>query len=231
MAPVVIAGLERLLDQQAAEARAIDEQIARELPAIIQRDAGHKAAFAIERDIGDPAFVPHHAAVFGKLAQESGIAARIEVIGIIDRRQIVALVILGPGKLAEIGGHGFKVEDLDRALVPALRHAVPDVVEADAAHGVAIGAEGVDVAVAQLAPVFELDAQFEGAADRPASRLVDAEQIVEADKGWNRCLAHADRADASDSISAISTGRPALMRDSAAAAIHPAVPPPTMIMR
>lgn len=142
MAPVFVPGPQRLFDKQAAKARAVDEQVTLEGLAVLQRDTGDETRLAVERDIGDPALLAHHAAALGEAAQEQGVAARIEVIGVVDRRQIVALEILGPRELAEIGRHGLEIEHLDRSLVAALVHAVPDMVEADPAHLVAIGAEG-----------------------------------------------------------------------------------------
>lgn len=116
------------------------------------------SAGSVQSDIGDAAFTADAAACLGIAAQESGIAARIDVIGVVHRRQVVALVILFARKFAEIGGHGLEVEDLDRAPVALLAQAVPNMVERHPVHLVAVSAEGVDVVVAQLAPVPELNA-------------------------------------------------------------------------
>jgi hypothetical protein len=172
--------LECLFDQQAAEARAIDEQIAFDRDAVLHRDRGDMARPAVERDIRDLAFAPHHAVPFRIGTQEARVAGRVDMIGVVGGGQIVAAIVLGPGELAEIGGHGFEAESLDRSLVPALAQAVPDVLEGNPADFIAIAAEGVDVALADVAPVHELDAELERALRRGEHLpLVDIQQVVE----------------------------------------------------
>jgi len=54
----------------------------------------------------------------------------------------------------------------------------------------------MDIAVADPVPVFKLNAKLERAADRGQHfGFVDAEQSVETDERWNRCLTDTDRAD------------------------------------
>jgi hypothetical protein len=86
----------------------------------------------------------------------------------------------------------------------------------------------VHVAVADAAPVLELDAQLEGGL-RLAHELifVDAEHLVEQLDHRDGRFSHADGADIVDSISVTATLSPST-RASAAAVIQPAVPPPTI---
>ena len=94
-----------------------------------QRYRRDVTAFGVLSDIEYLAFLPHHAARFRILAQESGIAPGIKVVGVVDRRQVVALGIRGSRKLAEIGGHRLCIEDLDWTIVALALHEVPHVVE------------------------------------------------------------------------------------------------------
>ena len=81
MAPVDIAGLERLLDQQSAKARAIDKQVAGYGLAAIERHAGDKARIRILSHLTDTAFDACDATRLGVGAQEKRIKAGVEMIG------------------------------------------------------------------------------------------------------------------------------------------------------
>ena len=80
MSPVLVTGLERLLDQQAAEARAIDEEIALDRPAVRQLDATRTKPSSLRScDVDDLAFDPVHAGTLGEIAKEARIKTRIEM--------------------------------------------------------------------------------------------------------------------------------------------------------
>ena len=64
--PVLEPGLELLLDQQAAEAGAVDEQVAGDARAVGEQDRGDVAVLLVALDRDDLAFLPHHAARFGE---------------------------------------------------------------------------------------------------------------------------------------------------------------------
>ena len=114
----------------------------------------------------------------------------------VDRGQIVALIILGPGKAPELGGHGFHIENLDWALVPRKTIFMPDMMERNAAHLIAIVPKWMDVAVALLAPVHELNAQFKAALrGREHFALVNVEQAIEVQERGNCRFADPDRTD------------------------------------
>ena len=185
-----------MLDQEAPKARAIHEQIPLYNDAIIHGDGGDKAGFAMQSDIIDLAFDPYCAALLRIGAQIFGITAGIEMIGVIDRGQVVALVIFSPSKAAIMGGHGFDVEDLDRPFVACLFEFVPDMVEGHAIDLIAIITKRVDVAVANLAPIDELNAKFEAALHgRQHLCLVNFQQTVEVEEGGNGGFANANCAD------------------------------------
>ena len=62
MRPVLVAGLERPFDQQAAKAGAVDEQVGRQAAAAVQRDAVDEAVLRSLDDLDDLALYPLDAA-------------------------------------------------------------------------------------------------------------------------------------------------------------------------
>jgi hypothetical protein len=106
--------------------------------------------------------------------------------------------------------------------------AAPIMVELDEAEVPADSAEAVDVAVALPPPVDELDAELDGTLGFPQEFiLVEAEGAVEEADLRDGRLADADGADrvGFDELIDQPVSR---KRAKAAAAIHPAVPPPTI---
>ena len=68
--------------------------------------------------------------------------------------------------------------------------------EGDAVDLIAIGAEGMDIAVAQFAPIDELDAELETALHRGQHfALVNFKQAIEVEKRRDSRFANPDRAD------------------------------------
>ena len=80
--PILIAGFQLLLDQQAAKARAIDEQVARDLLAVGERHRFDEAVSRAQRGVDDLALDPPDAARLGIAAQEFGVERGIEVEGV-----------------------------------------------------------------------------------------------------------------------------------------------------
>ena len=83
MAPILVAGLQRLFDEEAAEARAVDEEIGLENPAILQRH-GRNVAAVVDADVDDLAFGAHHSMLLGEAAEILRIKRGIEVEGVGD---------------------------------------------------------------------------------------------------------------------------------------------------
>ena len=83
-APVLVAGLQGLLDQQAAEARAVDEQVAFDELAVFQHKCGDEACFGMLADVTDLALDAPEAVALGEAAQEARVQTRVELVGIAD---------------------------------------------------------------------------------------------------------------------------------------------------
>ena len=194
--PVLIAGLQRAFDEQAAKARAVDEQLPLDPAAILQRHMADMAGFAVQRHIANLALDPHHPALFGIAAQEPGVEPRVEVVGIVKGGKDIALFRRRRGELAPLRrcpGHA-QVLQL-RCLAPCSR-GEPVLMERQEIEIAAIGAERVEIAVPLATPVDELNAQLERAL-RCRDKVVfgNAQRFVESADRRDRRLAHADRAD------------------------------------
>ena len=227
--PVLVAGLERALDQQRAKAGAVDEQVGGADTAILQRDALDEAALAILLYRADLALVPYHAARLRESAQVRGIQPGIELIGIIEGRRARCADRSRAARTCPAWPRPrpCRVIQADVAFRPRRE---PVLVHGHRVEGPAEAAEGVEIATPRPRPIDELDAELKGALCRPDEViLVDAEQLVEQPDGGDRRLADPDRADLlgfdqRDRAAAISVWQ------SAAAVIHPAEPPPTIRM-
>ena len=91
VAPILVAGLERLFDQQAAKAGAIDEQVAFDARAVFQHQRSDEAALAVLLDAGDLAFdAPDTLAARIWPRRKRRVEAGIEMIGVVDRRDVRA---------------------------------------------------------------------------------------------------------------------------------------------
>src|SRR4051812_27056672 len=95
-APIVIAGAELLLDEETAEARAVDEEITGEGRSIHQRHAFHMPPLAVDRHVDDHTLDAAHPVPLGIGAQEARIEAGVEVEGIRELRQRQARIRRGP---------------------------------------------------------------------------------------------------------------------------------------
>src|SRR5690606_28125268 len=82
VAPVLVADAERLADQQGAEARAVDEQVALDALAAFELDRRDVAAFAVAMDADDATLMPPRAMRLGAAAQETGVESGVEVEGV-----------------------------------------------------------------------------------------------------------------------------------------------------
>src|SRR5690606_15712197 len=190
LAPILVARLERLFDEQAAKARAIDEQIAFDARAVFHDERGHVAGFAVLLDARDLAFDALDALRFILAAQELGIQTGVEMERIVHRYFFVELELAGLGRLV------LETVLAELAAEPqGFRHQ-PHVVKAAHPRGPADVAEGVDVAIAEARPILELDAELERRLRRANElELVEAEQRMEAANRGDRRFADADGAD------------------------------------
>jgi hypothetical protein len=194
--PVLVAGLEGALDQQAAKARAVDEQIALDTLAAREGDRFDEAVLGPLGDRGDLALDPPHPAALGIGAQEFGVEAGVEVEGVKELVEGESGVGAGAAELAGRGGDGAHRPGRDVLHHPALALAEIELVEVHALEVVAVAAERVEIAGAGRAPVDELDAELERALGRGDELvLVDAEHPVESDQRRDGRLADADGAD------------------------------------
>ncbi len=193
----MVAGLQRALYQQAPEAGAVDEEVGLQLAVILQRDRADKAVLGPLVDRHHHALMAGHTAGFGLLAQEFRIERRVEMEGIGDLRERRIASIYRPhepGLARRDRLQGILLGRVDGVILAMVLQ--EEGVKGDPVHIEAIGPEGVDVFVADPAPVLEFDAELEGrlgAANEVV--LIDAERAVERADLRNGRLADADRAD------------------------------------
>ncbi len=148
------------------------------------------AALAVELDIGDLAFDALRAVRLGHLAQELGVKRRIELVGIVHAivRQMRELALARRDQLQAI--------IVIRLIMPLRKAVQPEMLEAGGPMILARQAERMEVALADILPVVEHDAELEGRLGRPHELgFVDAEQAVVRDERRNGGFADADRAD------------------------------------
>ncbi len=195
MRPVDKPGARRILDQQAAQAEAVDEEIGVDARAARKHDRGDSAVGRTSQHLFDLAFQPHHAAALGILAQQPRIQRGVEMEGVAQPRQ-QRIALLRPHEAPGHRRQGIERIRRQRCGTAGAVHALPQAVERHRAEVDAIGAERMEVALSRLQPVDEFDAQLEAALGRAQERVfVDAEQGVEQCDRRNRRFAHTDRAD------------------------------------
>ena len=190
VAPILIARLQRLFDQQPAKAGAIDEQIAFDPATIGQIERFDKARFGMLVDLPDLALDAGNAARFAELAQEERVARGIEMIGIVD-------LGVGPGgEAASLGCGQLETIVAQRAARALGARAQPHMLEIAHPDRLADAPEGMNVAIPAPRPVFKGNAEFEGRLRRAHKiALVDFEEAVEGADRRDRRLADADGAD------------------------------------
>src|SRR5207249_10458904 len=87
MGPVVVTRAQRLFDEQSAEPRAVDEQVARDGLSVGENHRIDIAALSIELHVYDLALDPVRAAGFGVVAEECRIEPRVEMERVAHARQ------------------------------------------------------------------------------------------------------------------------------------------------
>src|SRR4030095_11506281 len=173
-----------------AEAGAVDEQVAFDVYARIQLDRGDVAGRRIVLDRDNLPLDALGAEAFAELAQELRIQAGIDVKGIVQP---------APWQVREaLRLRGLELQAVIAVVASQLSLASlePEMLEAGAPVIRAGEAEGVNVVLADAAPVLEADAELElplGCGHELL--LVDVEQAMEGHERRNRRLADADGAD------------------------------------
>ena len=198
VAPVLVTRLQRFLNQQAAKAGAIDEQLPRNGLAVVEADRNDIATIGIAANLLDLAFDSRRPLPFRKGAKILRIEAGVEVIGVANFRERWT----GRGVRSAEPRHGGRrrthgiVRDQ-----PSFRAAQPFFAQVKLVKGNAVQilsemTEWVDIPVAFPAPVHEFDAEFE-CAPRGGEELVlgDAQHRVEFADRRNRRLADAHGSD------------------------------------
>jgi hypothetical protein len=197
VAPVLVTGPERLLDQQTAETRTVDEQLALDPAPAFHHHRLDETVLAAQHVVDHLALDPLHPARLCVLAQVARVQRCVEVVGVGDVGQRrVGTVAGGEHELAVARGPGVDRVLVQRRGLAGLQQLEPVVVERHQPQVLADLAEAVHVGLALAPPVDEMDPELEralGAADEVG--LVQLQRLVEDLDQRNRALADADRAD------------------------------------
>ena len=163
MAPVVVACLVDLFDQDPAEAGAVYEQIACNLLAALELKRLDVTALGVLPDVDDLALDPPRAAFLREATQVGRVEAGVELERIIDRRHDHrAGLAVGTRESKLAGGLALGVEMIVGEIPSRTLPTHPVVHEADAVHVDTELPEWVEVTVARTQPVDEFDAELEG---------------------------------------------------------------------
>ncbi|VVT14865.1 conserved hypothetical protein [Sphingomonas aurantiaca] len=186
----------RVAEQQAAEPRTIDEQVALDRFARVQAERADVAVQRIPVDRHDPRFGPARAVGFGKMAEIGAEQRRIELIGITEARGQIVGRAIRDGEAVALGGGDRDRIVADRPGAACRGKAEPVMVEADIVERSAETAERVNVAVADRAEIAEVDPELEGRM-RGAHEigLVQAQAFDEGTDVRQRCLTDPDDPD------------------------------------
>ena len=193
--PVAIGRAQRLADQQAAKARAIDEQVARYALAAVERHRFDETGLAVERHIGDARIDARHPRTLGIGAHVRSETCGVEMERPVEHRELAGRIGQRHAGMAFACEHRAQRIFLQRRGAAGLARLLPILVEVDAAQVLPEAAKGVDEAGAGL-PVDEADAELGGRlAGAHHFGIGHAERGVEAANGGDRRLADADRPD------------------------------------
>src|SRR5690606_23166121 len=179
--PVDEAGLEGLLDQQAAETGAVDEQVALHHLAVLEHQGLDETVLRILAHLAALALAAIQAAALALAAHERRVQRRVEVVGVADvaaahgrgrldpahgplLRVAIALVEEREALLAR--GGGLQAVVAERRLGATAAALQPELVEVAGPGVDAGGAERVEVVVARATPVLEGDRELEASGHR-----------------------------------------------------------------
>ena len=194
--PVLIASAQRLLDQQAAHPRAIDEEIALQHIPAIGGERADEARLGMLVDPADLALETLHAPRLGQLAQVVRIERGVEMEGVAERGKQRAAVRRGLREAPLPRELGRQRILLGRRLEARQPRADQPMEEHHAVARRPEGAEGMEIAAPLPVPADELDAELIGRARfRHELRFVEPDDLVEPVDRRDGRLADADRAD------------------------------------
>ena len=196
MAPVLIAGLHRALDQQAPEAGAVDEKVGLQASAVIRDDSRDVARSAVLDHIRDSPLVTGDAPTFRDFPEEACVEAGVEMIGVFQTGQHGPRVWRRQAHSIAEGGDGREIVVPQGRSEPLRVRSQPDLGERHGLNVHSDGAERMHIAIPQGTPVDKFDAQFERRLCAPHELgLVYACQGVERQNRRYRRFAHPDRSD------------------------------------
>src|SRR4029077_8873990 len=190
LGPVFVAGLERLLDEYAAESRAIDEQVALDALTGVHDDGFDETGLRVLHDAADLHLDALDALRLAALAQIACVQRRIEVIGVVDPR------FRRGEELVLARGLVFEAIVAELVAESRRRRREPQVMEIAEPGALAQDTKGMNVTVAEPRPVFERDAELDRTARHAEElALVEIENLVEGTDGGERGFAHTHGAD------------------------------------
>ena len=140
--PVFVVHAQRLADQQAAKARAVDEEVAFDQLARLQANAGDEAALGILPHLLYHALAPRRPMFLGDAAQKLGVQRRIHVVGVVQP------LVGQHGEAALLGRRPFVAVLAELLADPHALALQPEVLEASGPAVLAGPAERVDVVLA-----------------------------------------------------------------------------------
>jgi len=195
-APVVETRLQRTFDQQPAKARAIQEQVAFDALAAVHLHRFDEAVGGAQLHVHHLAFAAAHAALLGIAAQEPTIKPGIEMIGIADTANRGIAHLVHAAKSPAFGGNGIERIVPQTAVAAGALAAQPVVVKRQRPERHPCFAEGMQVRIADTAPIVELDAELECALRRAQHFVfIQTEKRIDQPDLWDGGLADTDDAD------------------------------------
>src|SRR6185437_4851362 len=196
LTPVLVAGVERALDEQASKAAAVDEEIRAQTLAALQGERFDESIRAADRYVSDMTLSAQDTARLGVAAQIAREAAGIEVQGVGELVERCIGGVYRARKSPALRSHrldGVFLQPLGLALQ---QHFEPVGLKGDVAHSRAGGTKRVEIKVPRPGPLAIADAQLVGRLDLPDQvALVDAELADEVHDRRNSGLSDADRVD------------------------------------
>lgn len=192
MRPILIRLLQGIAEEERAEAGAIDEQIGLDLPAVCKNDSIDVTALAIKADIDDASLDALGARGFGVAAEEGREKGGIEMLGpVVALERLRAFTRRQRCEAAHTRSHDWQTIVADIVPPPRLAGADPVMMKGNAAEIMPERAERVHVALADVAPVEEVDTELVGGVGRRhEGGFIDAKHFVERAKRGKRRLAH-----------------------------------------